>query len=72
MSAQIRQRLESLAMGGINVDIGAAWIACDYPERPPDKDVMYHVMPRCHGCDVAEEAANRRAAGPLTEGDAPG
>lgn len=35
------------------------WTACQHPERPPDGNVMYHLVPKCRACDTAWEA-NRR------------
>lgn len=56
---RIEAAARSLAVGGFDVRFGKDWIACQYPERPPDRNVMYHVMPNCHGCNVAKEAAAR-------------
>lgn len=67
MSARMSCQITSLAIGptahpnATAEDCARLWNACDYPERPPDEWVMYHVMPDCHGCNVAKEAAKRAA-----------
>ncbi len=29
------------------------WKACEYPERPPDEWMSFHLRPRCQGCVLA-------------------
>lgn len=47
---------------GPGIESRTAWLACRFPERPPDEHVVYHVLPACHACEVVREAERRREA----------
>jgi hypothetical protein len=47
------------AMTEVSPDVPGSWWACDYPERPPDGLMFFHLM-SCRGCLVAAEVLLNR------------
>lgn len=49
---------------GLSIDelLCHGWVACEHPERPPDRFVGYHTIKdgeSCRACTIAREAAAR-------------